>query len=616
MADLISVRQELNEFKRRYKWMALFVVVIFCIVLGRFVQLQLIMHKHYRRLAKENIARTITLPATRGIVRDARGQLIAGNRPSYDVFITPRLVKTPEVFNQFTQLMGMDEGERSRFASKLADLPLRSLNQRILMFSDISREQLAALSTHAASLRGVDVVDQPLRTYYYGTLAAHAIGYLNEVSRDDLKRMSRRGYHAGDVIGRSGIERAYERQLRGKNGFRRILVDARGHQRDPGTMPHEVIEKVRDPIPGSNLILTLDMDLMGRVKQAFREHASGALVAIEVKTGRIRALFSKPAYDLNEMTGRLTAKRVKEFDKDPLQPLIDKTLYATYYPGSIFKPFSAIAALQDQVLAITTPVECKGQYEVGNRRFRCSQKHGVVSMREALSRSCNIYFYRLGEHVGLDRLAVYAQDFGFGSPTEIGINTESKGFIPTRAWYEKHGQKFRVGFAFNAAIGQGDTRVTLLQTAVAYAALANGGLLYIPQLIEEIRTPGGGLIKRFRPLLRRRVKASAEILSQIREGLWGVVNDEKGTAYEARDPEGITVSGKTGTAQISHGKEGGKDAGLADYFQRDNAWFAGIAPAEDPELAVIVLVEHGGGGAKYAAPIAVEVLNAYLGSRE
>ncbi len=613
MDPLLSVRHEVGEFRRRYKWMALFAVVVFAVLFGRLVQLQVIEQAKYKQMARENITRTIVLPASRGVLRDTRGNAVATNRPSYNVYITPSVVDMHDTLSRFAELIGLNAEHLKRLRNDIAKVPARRRTHRIQMYADITRDQLAALTTHSAELRGIDVVDQPVRMYQFGKLAAHAIGYLNEVSADDLKILRSRGYRPGDLVGRSGIERAFESVLRGVYGYRRISVDARGHQRD--LADKEVIEKTKDPVPGTDLTLTLDMALMKNVERAFRNHPSGALVAVDAQTGRIRALYSKPSYDLNEFTHRLSLARKNELERDPFYPLIDKTIYATYYPGSIFKPFSAATALQDNVMHADTTVECTGQYELGNRKFRCTQKHGVVDMRQALTRSCNVYFYRLGELVGLDRLAFYARDFGFGERTGVGINTESKGFIDTRAWFEKQGQRFRAGYALNAAIGQGNTKISLIQAAMAYAALANGGRLYVPQLIEEMRAPDGRVTQRLTPKLRRQVSVSAEHLQAIREGLLGVVNNDLGTAYEARIAGGVSVVGKTGTAQVVHNTSAHKNnPALEEFFSRDHAWFAGFAPAVNPDLVVVVLVEHGGGGGKYAAPIAVEVLNDYLGA--
>ncbi len=611
---MLSPRREVGEFKKRYKWMALVVLVVFGVLLGRMVQLQLIEYDHWEHIARDNITKTVLLPATRGLIRDTKGRVIATNRPSYNVYITPQLLDPETDVSRIAELMGLDAQQRKDFEKRLADVPLSRRTHEIAMFTDISRDQLAALETHERELPAVDVVAVPVRYYPYDSLAAHAIGYLNEVSAEDLEQLSGQGYHAGDMIGRMGVEKAWESYLRGRRGYRRVLVDSRGrvHQEPLG---EEMRQMHRDPVPGRDLTLTLDMDMMRSVQRAFRGHPSGAVVVVDVHTGRVRALYSKPSYDLNEMSGRLTPERFHELENNPFRPLIDKTVYESYYPGSTFKPISALAALGDHIVDPAVRVNCPGYYELGHRRFRCSEVHGDVDMRAALVQSCNVYFYHLGQEVGLDRIARYAGMFGLGSPTGIGINSETAGFIPTREWYIRRKKRFRLGYTLNAAIGQGNTRVTLLQLALAYAAIANGGTLYAPQLVERVSAPDGTVIEEFPPRVRRRLGVPAEDMTYVTDALYGVVNEEQGTAHEARIDGGIAVAGKTGTAQVAHRRPAkGEDPRRVWYFNQAHAWFAGFAPANDPQIAIVVLVEHGGAGGRNAAPIAMQVVQDYLGS--
>jgi len=337
---------------------------------------------------------------------------------------------------------------------------------------------------------------------------------------------------------------------------------------------------------------------------------------VDVRTGRVRALYSKPAYDLNEMSGHLSAERYRELTEDPFRPLIDKTIYESYFPGSTFKPLSALAALEEDLIDPSHRVECLGYYQIGTQRQRCTSAHGDVDLRQALVQSCNVYFWKLAEIVGLERLNGVARSFGLGDRTGIGINSEATGFLATREWYEEHYGRFRIGYTLNTAIGQGNTRATLLQLALAYAALSNGGVLYVPQLIESVQAPDGTVIEEFEPQVRRRIDVDPEDLALVVDGLVGVVNEVGGTAYEARVDGGVTMAGKTGTAEVSGGSRlSRRDPRRAWYFNRAHAWFAGFAPVEDPEVAIVVLVEHGGAGGRTAAPIATQILQEYLGGR-
>jgi penicillin-binding protein 2 len=376
-----------------------------------------------------------------------------------------------------------------------------------------------------------------------------------------------------------------------------------------------------DPVPGRDMTLTLDMDLMRIVERAFRGQAAGSAVIVDVQTGAVRALFSKPSYDLNEMTTGLSRERYAEM-RDPrsFRPLIDRSIYESYFPGSTFKPISAIAALEEGLVDPAEELECNGVYSVGTTQFRCNvpEGHGMVDMREAMVRSCNVYFYQLAERVGIDRLARYAQDFGLGRRTGIGINTEATGFIPTREWYESRQERWRVGYALNTAIGQGDVRVTLLQLAVAYGAIANGGTLYVPQLVERVSSPDGTLVEEFQPRVRRRVSVDRQHLTLMIDSLYGAVNEVGGTGYEEDRAAagGVVIAGKTGTAQVSARARHDVDPGRFSYYNRAHAWFAGFAPADHPEVAIAVMVEHGGAGGRVATPIAIQILREYFAGRE
>ena len=611
--NLLSPRREIGEFKKRYKWMALVVLIFFAVLTARAIQLQVIEHDHYARIAQENITKTIVLPATRGVIRDAADRIIATNLPSYSVFITPQHFDVERDISLVGEYLGLSAEERADLRQRVLAVPAHRRTHQVEMFRNISREQLAALETHSTELGGVDVVAKPMRSYPYGTLASHAIGYMNEVSADDLQRISDQGYRAGDVIGRMGVELAWESSLRGRRGVRRMLVDVRGQETEVDERNLMIAPSV-EPVPGRDLTLTVDMELMRVIDRAFRGQPSGSVAVVEVKTGRVRALFSKPSYDLNEMSGHLTHERYQELSNNPFRPLIDKTLYETYFPGSTFKPITALAALQGGGVDPATRVHCPGYYEVGTERKRCTQAHGDVDMHQALVRSCNVYFWWLAEKVGLERLNQWGWSLGLGEPTGIGINGEASGFLATREWYEARHGRFRVGFTLNTAIGQGNTRVTVLQLTSLYAALANHGRLYVPQIVERVSAPDGTVIEEFSPRLRRQIDIDPLVLQYLQSALVGVVNASEGTAHGARIEGGVEIAGKTGTAQVSRRPLApGEDPRRAWYFNRDHAWFAGFAPADDPEVAIVVLVEHGGAGGRNAAPIATQILQEYLG---
>jgi len=342
----------------------------------------------------------------------------------------------------------------------------------------------------------------------------------------------------------------------------------------------------------------------------------------EVKTGRILALYSKPGVDPNDFVSGLTQKQAEGILANPLNPLIDKTMYATYPPGSTIKPFAALAALDTHSITPRTTETCEHIHVEGKTKFKCEGFHGDIQLHDAIVRSCNIYFYKLGKRTGMDNMSALSADFGFGQRTGIGINSEVPGLMPTKAWYNQHyGGQWRLGFTLLAAIGQGNTKVTPLQLAMAYAALANGGTLYAPQVVRSLESPNPNALPGepgkaeidFPPRIRRKVVIPPDNLRFVLDALHGVVNDPEGTAYRERTAK-VDVAGKTGTSQVSKIKDRpGIDPHTIWYFNRDHAWFAGFAPFDDPEVAVVVLVEHGGGGGHNAAPIAMRVLEDYFG---
>jgi penicillin-binding protein 2 len=612
----LSQRREVGEFRKRYRWMALFVVLVFGGIIVRIAQVQLFQRDRWSGIAQQNITKTLELPATRGVIRDIVGRVVASNRPSYDVYTTPRLLQ-PEDLDRIASLMELSKEHRAALQTRLDEIPPSRRSHQLELFRDIDREQLAALETHLAELPALDIVTVPLRDYPYATLGAHLIGYLNEVNAEDIERAADpSAYRPGDRIGRSGLEKRYEALLKGSRGFRRLVVDARGKSLE-GMRPDSLeVEMLKQPVPGHDIQLTLDMRLMEAFDRAFRPYPSGAAVVVDIHTGAVRALYSKPVYDPNEMSSGLSTKRYAGLTGDPFRPLIDKTMYETYFPGSTFKPFTALAALEDAVVDPMQRVECLGSLKIGRQKFRCNKRHEWMDLYDSVVQSCNVYFWVLAEEVGLERINRYAEAFGFAERTGIGVNSEAKGFLATREWYAEHYGQFRIGYTLNTAIGQGNTRVTVLQLALAYAAIANGGSLYVPQVVQNVRAPDGSLSETFQPRMKREVGVAPEHLDLMRRALIDVVENESGTAYRARNKDGVRVAGKTGTAQVVSRKGRSEESSSAWYLDRSHGWFAGFAPADDPQVAFAVLVEHGGSGGASAAPIATSVMQQYLSEME
>ncbi|MDD5306984.1 MAG: penicillin-binding protein 2 [Deltaproteobacteria bacterium] len=617
----ISSRSELSEFRRRYRWMRLFVVLTFLVLVGRLVQLQIVDGREHRDESISNVVRKEWIPAVRGRIFDAKGRVIATSIPSHAVAVIPHYFDTGKGFARLVEFLGLSEADAEAMMAKISERLANPKDmrrfQQITVADGISQEQLAAIKSHEDELPGVQILDVPVRYYPYGNMASHLIGYMNEVNADDIKKpvaTVEDPYRASDRIGRSGLERKFEAELRGVRGWRKKTVDARGLALTSEEAETLVIEpKLQEPRPGSDITLTIDMGLQKIVDESLRGHPSAAVMVMDVHSGRILAAASKPSFDPNLITRGLTAEENRALDENPFRPRIDKTIYENYFPGSVFKPFTAMAALEEGIVTSEDVFHCSGFHEFGRRTFRCPKPHGDLTLREGITVSCNVLFYNLAEMTGMDRIAKYAREFGFGARTGAGYNSEAAGSIPTRAWYdEKFPGQFRIGFTLNAAIGQGNTKVTLMQVVSAYSAIANGGTLYRPQVIRRIETPEGDVVKEFHPEIVRRTAVSQRSLDLIMEALTGVVEDKDGTAYGARDPR-VSVAGKTGTAQVARrARQPGDDMQRFYYMNRDHAWFAAVTPAAAPEIAIVVLIEHGGAGGENAAPVGIEIARRYF----
>jgi penicillin-binding protein 2 len=621
--SLFVQRSDVSEFRRRFRWVALGMSLLFLGLLLRLFQLQILETDDNRAAARENIVRRVTLATTRGIIRDRTGKVLAASRPAYNVYVVPARLDMAAVWPKLVEYIGIGLDERTRLEQHI--LALRAAagdrkTQQILLKEDISRDVVASLRTHEAELPAVEVVPVPVRYYPFEEVGAHVLGYMAEVDGDRLASLRSAGYVEGDRIGVTGVERAWESYLRGTRGWEKVLVDARGRRRPGG---EGIIEEPRrvDPIPGRDLRLTIDADVQRAIEKSFRGELAGGVGLVDVRTGRILGLYSKPSFDPNALSGgsgkQVIRDAFRRLYSDPLKPALDKTVSGAYPPGSTFKPFTALAALEKGLIDPRATTQCKGFFTFGKRSFRCTHVHGAVDLNKAIAESCNVYFFGLAAEygVGMDTIAEMAMRYGLGQKTGLGVNAEASGRMPTKGWMTLHNKgHFQLGYGLNAAIGQGATTVTVLQLALAYAALANGGTLYQPQLVRAVETSNGTVVQEFSPRVRRQIDINPEHLALVQKALRAGVNEVGGTAYRAREQArlaGFDMAGKTGTAQVSHHITRGAEAEHVWYFNREHAWFSGYAPVKSPEVAVVALVEHGGAGGKHAAPIAFEAVRAY-----
>lgn len=647
--SMLVPRSDASEFRRRYRVLVSLVLVAFLAVVARLFLLQIVTGADYAEIARENILRRVTLPTTRGVIRDARGLVLASSRISYNVFVVPgrvmpsarpgkaRAEAAPEVWPRVAETLRLNPDERGRFAERMrqactTDEDRSPCWRPLLVREDLDRDLVAQLRERQPEFVGVEVVGNPVRFYPFRHLGGHTLGYVAEIDAEGLAKVRPPGYEklsaeerqkvnplsyeASDLVGATGVEHAWESYLRGQRGWERRVVDARGRYRTGAEADRVLIGQARqEPLPGRDLRLTLDMELMQGIEKAMRPHPAGAIVVTDARTGRVLASYSKPDFDPDDLSGGSGKARVREtfarLQNDPLRPLLDRAVSGAFQPGSTFKPFSALAGLEDNLLGPEETERCDGYLSFGRRIFRCAHVHGKVNLKDALAESCNVYFFKLAEIVGMDRIAKAATEFGLGQKTGIGVNPEAPGRIPTRSWYAlRYRGQFRIGFTLNSSIGQGATTVTPMQLTLAYAGLANGGTLYLPQIVRAVETSDGSVVQDFPPRVRSKVGLKAEHLTRIQEALAAVVADPKGTAYPMKDAT-LDVAGKTGTAQTGNARPDADDPKRAYFLTRDHAWFAAYYPTRAPEIAVTVLVEHGGSGPTTAVPIAMQVIREY-----
>jgi penicillin-binding protein 2 len=602
----------LAELHRRLRWVALIGIGALVVLVGRLWQLQVMRGEGYYERTVSNVVKERYLPSVRGKILDRTGVSLADNRPAFNIYATPRQM-TRELEAELIRMLGLSDSEIAKIDDRLALGRKRDPRVAIAILEDQGRDRAALIEQSLARLPGVEIRHEPYRYYPQGDLAAHLIGYMTQMTAAEADRLTNQGYDASELVGRYGLEDKWENYLRGKKGIERYAVDARGQRLDDATASALIQGEHGVPaIPGANVVLTIDAQLQKLAEKAVSHVAAAAVVVVEPRTGKLRVVVSKPSFDPNIMTGHLTQAEETMLKQDPRKPFVDKALRATYPPGSIFKFTTALAALEAHQAAADENMFCPGEYQLSGTVFRCHGTHGKVDLLQAIQHSCDFYFWKLAERIGIDPIAQVAAEYGLGKPTNLGLNGDSAGRIPTKDWYD-HTSHYRAGFAINTAIGQGDVEVTVLQMAMAYAALANGGTLYVPQVVERLEAHDGRVITSYEPQIAHLIKTPGDALAVWKRGMWKVTNELGGTAFEHGHTDVVPVMGKTGTAEVKKHHKNGDDKDLERWNPSgDHAWFAGWAPADDPEIAIVVMVEHGGGGGAVAAPIAKQILEGYF----
>ena len=599
---------ELPNLKRRIDIASAVVLLLIASLVFRLWFLQIHKGAYYKKLSENNRIRTQSLAAPRGNIIDRKGRMLITSRPSYNILWTKEDAPDPdEVLKHVSRILDTDISVLLNRIRQSVDRP-RYMPVRLA--DDIGWSNLVRIENRRFELPGISIESVPTRQYLYGDLASHLVGYLGEINSSELEAHADEGYQPGDVFGKMGIEKLYEKYLHGEKGYRYLEVDVRGFEQ-------KELES-QESLAGSDLVLTIDVDLQQAAEDALADKA-GSVVAMEVNTGRVLAMASAPGLTLSDFIGGISQEAWDKLINNHRHPLLNKSIQGQYPPGSTYKIVTAMAGLMEGVITEDTVLYCNGSLKFGNRSYGCWKRsgHGAVDLHRALTESCDVFFYIVGQRLGVDRLAHYAKSFGLGEKTGIQLEHEKSGLVPTSDWkLRRYQEPWQEGETLSVAIGQGFNLVTPLQACRMIAATANGGILYQPQYIERIVKADGTATKQFEPIVDGRVDGDPKYFKLIQDGLIGVVNEKHGTAGQAK-LDGITVAGKTGTAQVIHLRKLPSDTeGEMPYKYRDHAWFVCYAPAEAPEIAVAVLVEHGGHGGSAAAPIAKKVLMRYFEGRE
>lgn len=601
---------DLDRFRFRIAFAASAVVLAFAILIGRFVYLQIIQHDYYTTRAEDNRISLVPITPNRGVILDRNGTIMARNYSAFTLEITPSKVDDLDAtIDAIAKVIEILPKDRRRFRKLLEE---SKLFESLPIRSRLSDEEVARFAVNRYRFPGVEVKARLFRQYPLGAVASHALGYINRINKADLETIENNeqeaNYKGTDHIGKTGLEQKYEFQLHGETGYEEVEIDAGGRA---------VRSLARTaPVSGNNLTLTLDARLQEITEKAFGERR-GAMVAIEPSTGGILALVSTPTFDPNLFVDGIRSEDWDLLNNSPDRPMVNRALNGAYPPGSTFKPFMALAALEIGKRTPNQTIFDPGSFTFGGHTFRDDKKggHGVVDMYKSIVQSCDTYYYMLANDMGIDSIARFMGSVGLGQLTGVDIEGESKGVLPSPEWKKNHfkrpeQQKWFAGETISIGIGQGYNAYTPIQMAQAIAAIANSGVIYRPHLVNYITDSKTGektLVEK-QPL--RTLPWKPQNIEFIRKAMIGV--NKEGTGARAFAGAEYESGGKTGTAQLFSLKGADYRGGKLKQELRDHALFIAFAPADHPKIALAVLVENGGFGAQSAAPIARMVIDYYL----
>ncbi len=574
-----------------YRWCKRIVLLTLIVLCMRLFDLQILKGDEMRKASEQNRVRIKKILAPRGMVYDRNGKVVADTRPSFNLYLIREDIQD---FNQtvdgLAKLLDLDREDIITRLKEARDYPS---SFPVKIESDLNKDQVAKVEANKFYLPGVVIQIEPKRNYPYGVMLAHVLGYVSEVSSDELK--ANKQYAPGDYIGKFGLEKGYEEYLRGIDGEQRVEVDATGRE-------VRVLDTV-EPVAGNSLHLNIDMDLQMAVEKAF-EGKKGGCIVTDPRNGRVLVLLSRPAFDPNQLSSGATKDYWAKIATDKTHPLQNRVTQGRFPPGSTFKPVLALKALEKGIINESTSFSCRGGFFYGNRTFRCWRKegHGSVAVHRGIVESCDVFFYNLGLKLGIDAIHEMAETIGLTRVTGIDLPGEKAGVVPSTAWKLKtYGEKWYEGETVSVSIGQGAVWLTPMQLQQLSSFIANEGVTFKPRIVSKIVSPQGKVLKVFEPAMLTNVKLNRQAITTVKDGMKGVVNEPRGTAYASRLAS-VNISGKTGTAQSAS-----LGAGKGDH-----AWFVAYAPSEDPVLSMAILVEFGGHGASTSAPIAKIVAENYF----
>jgi len=609
-SPLSSQDSELDRFRFRIAFAAGAVLLSFLLLIGRFIYLQIVQHDYYVTRAEDNRISLVPIPPNRGVIVDRNGVILARNYSAFTLEITPSKVDDLEAtIDGLSTIIEIQAKDRRRFKKLMEEsksfesLPIRTR---------LNDQDVARFAANRYRFPGVEVKARLFRQYPLGSLASHALGYINRINKTDLADIERNdqeaNYRGTDHIGKTGLEKSYEFQLHGETGYEEVEIDAGGRAvRSLSRTP---------PVSGNNLTLTLDVKLQEIAEKAFGDRR-GALVAIEPSSGGLLALVSTPTFDPNLFVDGIRTEDWEQLNASGDRPMINRALNGAYPPGSTFKPFMALAALESGKRTPSQAIADPGFFNFGGHTFRDDKKggHGLVDMYKSIVQSCDTYYYMLANDMGIDLIARFMGQIGLGQRTGIDIEGESEGVLPSPEWKKRRfkrpeQQKWFAGETISIGIGQGYNAYTPIQLAQATAALANNGVMFRPHLVKYITDTKTGEKTMIEPKPIRTLEWKQQNIDTIKKAMVGV--NREGTGARAFAGAEYTSGGKTGTAQVFSLKGADYKAGKLKQELRDHALFIAFAPADDPKIAVAVLVENGGFGAQSAAPIARMVFDYYL----